>query len=572
MATLKVLRTPPGCSVAAECFVLDPKVRVLLGRGPDCHIQLNHEAVSRPHAHIEAQGNHYFIQDLGSRNGTRVNGQVVTRRRLRNQDHIKICGFRLLFLEEPSSDSVVVLEPDELSTYRQVAAIDVGLPSEVQSRSNPDVKLRALLALTTELGTTIDLLQLLPRVMDIAFRTFEHAERGAILLYDEPESSSGCTEIGADALVARVAKRRDGRSEPFSVSRHLIEQAVRNRKAILSTDSASLAGGSLSPGRSRYAQHSIMCAPLLTATGNVLGIIELEILDVRKFFSHQDLDVLAAMAQQVGNVVELSRLHEMALREQEHKLKALGRLQRIEHDLEIARCVQQSFLPRSGPQVSGYDFFAHYQPFAKVGGDCYHYARLPDGRLAVLIADVLGDGMPAALLMAQFIAEARYLLARHADLVEVFAELNRSIHRGDARFVTALLAAIDVHQHRVQFLNAGHWPPLVLRRCGQVEVLDPQERTFAIGMFAEAVYHRGRSETVLAPGDSVVLYTDGVPEAQDAERRLYGIDRLIQRVQSAPHPPQQLGQAILDDVAGFSPQLLDDVCLVVFGCTSPGIA
>jgi serine phosphatase RsbU (regulator of sigma subunit) len=278
------------------------------------------------------------------------------------------------------------------------------------------------------------------------------------------------------------------------------------------------------------------------------------------------------MAHQVGNVVELSRLHEMALREQEHKLKALSDLQRIEHDLEIARSVQQNFLPRSGPQVSGYDFFAHYQPFFKVGGDCYHYAWLPDGRLAVLIADVLGDGMPAALLMARFIAEARYLLARHTHLVEVFEELNRSFHCGDARFVTALLAAIDVQHHRVQFLNAGHWPPLVLRHTGQVEVLDPQERTFAIGTFAEATYHRGGCEAALAPGDSVVLYTDGVPEAQDAEGRLYSIDRMIQRVQSAPHPPQQLGQAILDDVGAFSPQLLDDVCLVVFGRKSPGVA
>jgi sigma-B regulation protein RsbU (phosphoserine phosphatase) len=572
MAMLRILRAPPGCSVPTDIIALDPNVRTLLGRGPDCHIELNHTAVSRPHAQIEVQGNQYYLQDLGSLNGTRVNGQPITRRRLRNQDHIKICGFHLLFLEEPSSDSAVILEPDESSTYRQVATIDVGLPSEVQSLSNADAKLRALLALTAELGTTIDLLHLLPRVMDIAFRTFEQAERGAILLYDEPGSGSNWQDLSEDTLSARVAKRRDGRNEPFAVSRRLIEQSVRHRKAILSTDALASAGGSLSPSRSRYVQHSVMCAPLLTATGHVLGVIELEIVDIRKQFSPQDLDVLAAMAQQVGNVVELSRLHEIALREQENKLKALNDLQRIEHDLELARRVQQNFLPRSGPHVPGYDFFVHYQPFAKVGGDCYHYAWLPDGRLAVLIADVLGDGMPAALLMARFIAEARYLLARQTDLVGVLGDLNRSFHSGDARFVTALLAAIDVQRHRVEFLTAGHWPPLLRRRSGQVQVLDPQERTFAVGMFAEASYERGRSETELAPGDSVVLFTDGIPEARDDAGHLYTLDRMIQRVASAPQHPQQLGPALLDDVAAFSPQLHDDVCLVVFGRTDHGVA
>jgi serine phosphatase RsbU (regulator of sigma subunit) len=298
----------------------------------------------------------------------------------------------------------------------------------------------------------------------------------------------------------------------------------------------------------------MICAPLMGPSRRPLGIVYLDTTDAKRRFDQNDLDVLASVATIAAQGVESAGAR--------HTIWDVGTYRR---HLGTAKQVQLQFLPQSRPEVEGYQFYDYYQPADEVGGDYFAYVLLPDGRLALAIGDVAGKGVSAALLMANFCAEVRYCLATCPTPAAAVEQLNQDLSSEtlNYHFVTFVLCVLDPKTHMLTMVNAGHLPPL-LRRLGTIEPLGGSDSGLPLGCDAKRSYEQ--VEFKLEPGDSVVLYTDGITEAMNSKGEVYGSQRLKTALASAPGGIEEVGQALLDDVRRFIRGRLqsDDICVVCF--------
>ena len=518
MAVLKVLKgRNPG-----QQFPLDAD-RTVIGRHPECDIVLDMASVSREHASITREGDDYFVEDLHSRNGTFVNGELVHgRRRLEEDDRLKICDLLFTFHREmpdpvASADSTTGESAISQQTTRPAMVFDdqqsggatimghlevpLSDPSGLRLTVRPESKLRALIEITENLGKVLDLDKVLSGVLDSLFKIFIQADRGFVVLRDP---ASG-------ALVPRAIKYRHGPSdETARISRTIVRQAMETRQAILSADAASDERFDLSQSIADFKIRSMMCAPLINSDGEPLGVIQVDTQNQRSRFQQDDLDVLIAVARQAAIALENAELHQWALRQQA-----------LERDIELAHKVQRGFLPSTPPELPGYRFFDYYEPARRLGGDYYDYVELPDGRLAVVVADVSGKGISAALLTAKLSAEIRYCLASQPQPALAMQRLNRTFaHAGwEDRFVTLVLAVLDPAAHTLAIVNAGHMAPVLRRADATIEQLGTEITGFPLGVVDDFPYEQ---QTIsLAPDENVVLYTDGISEAMSPDGQLF---------------------------------------------------
>jgi len=303
---------------------------------------------------------------------------------------------------------------------------------------------------------------------------------------------------------------------------------------------------------------SLMCAPLWTQDGKALGAIQLDANGVKKKFTQDDLTLLLGVASQASIALCNARFHRDMLL---HQLR--------EKDMETAHHVQRALLPQSLPEVPGYEFYAYYEAAQQVGGDYYQFTPMPGGRLAVLLGDVAGKGVAAALVMAKFSVEARVCLLTEPDLAAAVRKLNTVMCRvGLAdRFVTLVAAVLDPATHAVTLVNAGHPSPLLSRRAtGTIEEAATAANAGPpIGIFDGYNYACCRAE--LRPGDDLLLFSDGVTEAMDAKgrqlkmrgaRAAFGGAAL-----AAPQRGEQLIRAVKQHAAGCAQA--DDITVVCFG-------
>jgi serine phosphatase RsbU (regulator of sigma subunit) len=238
----------------------------------------------------------------------------------------------------------------------------------------------------------------------------------------------------------------------------------------------------------------------------------------------------------------------------------------------MARRVQLGFLPSSPPEVPGYHFFDYYDSAYEVGGDYHDYIELPDGRLAIIVADVSGKGISAALLTAKLSAEMRFCLATELDPAAAVTKLNYVFSQGgwEDRFVTMLLMVLHPPTGEVTLVNAGHMPPLVRLENQPVEMPGSESAGLPIGVTEEFDYES--CVIKLDPGDSLAAFTDGFSEAMNADEDLYGLEQLEARFADPVSSVSDLGRHILEDVkrhvAGH-PQS-DDMCLVCVGRDGTG--
>ena len=499
--------------------------RNILGRHPECDIVLDIGAVSRQHAQILCVASQFYVEDLKSRNGTFVNGEMIRGRHpLFDNDQVKICDLLFAFhsaqpgkvdaalppradLHDTSANGALLVDdPDGGTTI--MSTLDI-TPTRagLQIGANPEVKLKALLEITRNLGTTIAMVDVLGRVLDSLFKIFLQADRGFIVLWDKDRQT----------LIPKAVKhRRREADDTIRISRTIVNQVMKSKEAILSADAANDTRFDSSQSVADFRIRSMMCAPLIDSEGRALGVIQIDTVDQRSRFSQDDLDVLASVACQAAIAVENATLHETAL-----KTHAL------ERDLDLAHKVQQGILPSAPPKIDGYEFFDFYDPASQVGGDYFDYVPLPGGRLAVVLADVSGKGMPAALVVARLSSEARYCLASEATPAEALNRLNTSFLRSgwEDRFVTMVLAVIDLEKHVLTVSwNAGHMPPLLRHGNKSLQPIGSDETGVPLGVDSEPNY--GQASVSLQPGDCFTVYTDGISEAMDINNQLYGLERL----------------------------------------------
>jgi len=271
---------------------------------------------------------------------------------------------------------------------------------------------------------------------------------------------------------------------------------------------------------------SEMVAPIIS-NDEVIGVFDLES-DELNAYSDDDLDVLMLLASQVAIIIEKVVLHEQMI---ENK--------RLQGQLEVARQVQLELLPPKDPEVPGYDISAYNYPSEEVSGDYYDWVRIYDDEIAIVIADVSGKGVPAAILMAFLRASLRAAThigyATNISMAKVNYLLWESIERH--QFVTAFHGILDASNRTLSYSNAGHNPPLLLKANGEARLIEHGE--IPLGMFRETRYHE--YHLLIEPGDVLVLYTDGVTEALSPDGVEFGRDRLMQAVkENAGQPAREL--------------------------------
>ncbi|MBN2433027.1 MAG: SpoIIE family protein phosphatase [Acidobacteria bacterium] len=243
------------------------------------------------------------------------------------------------------------------------------------------------------------------------------------------------------------------------------------------------------------------------------------------------------------------------------------RVRQQSQDLEVAREIQRRMLPQKIPQVPGLTIARAWQPSRLVGGDYFDLVDMGDGTLGILIADVAGKGMAAALLMSNMQAAFRAMVGPELSPRAVVTRLNQVMagQMAAGRFITLFYGVYNTRQRRLDYVNAGHCPPILLRRDGRKELLE--EGGLITGVFANATYDQGQAQ--LNPGDCLVLFTDGITEAEDPDFEPFGEERLLELVRRySPAGPERLVEAILADVREHSagePQ--DDLTLIVITVT-----
>jgi serine phosphatase RsbU (regulator of sigma subunit) len=433
---------------------------------------------------------------------------------------------------------------DESANATIMSKVEVGsgLEGGVRVSASAESRLAALMEITRSLGNALALDQVLPQVLQTMFRIFLQADRGLIVL----------AMPGGELVPRWVESRRGGSEDTIRISRTIVRHVMNSKEAILSADVSRDERLDMSQSIAELRLRSVMCAPLLDSEGQPLGVIEVDTMDQRKRFQQGDLEVLACVATQAGIAVHNAALHDRALKQKE-----------IEQDLALAHEVQKSFLPQECPQHDGYEFYDYYQPANQVGGDYYDYFALPDGRTAVIVADVVGHGIAAAILMGKLSAEANYCLATEREPARAVSRLNDRLCKMQLdRFVTLILVVLDPTTHEVTLVNAGHMAPLWRKGDGALDEPGSDVAGLPVGIMEGYAYE---SKTIsLEPGELLLMYTDGVNEAMNGDGQQYTIDRMRQHVIGSPGGVRGIGEAIIAEVRRFigsGPQA-DDMCLV----------
>jgi len=524
---------------------------VVLGRGLDCDLSIADPFLSRRHARLVAGDSGWRIEDLGSRNGTRVNGELVEGLRpVGAGDVIEISGCRIEVLGGGSSSSVrperADLSPDA-TYFRSAAELLESQTGEIAADEDELRRWAERLSVVNEvhrdLGRPLSLPELLERTLD---RVFDHLqpERGVIYLRRE------------DGTFEPAAHRAKAGAGEILHSTSLLREVAENGLAALVFDVESDERFAEAKSMLDFGVRSLVAAPLLDAEGS-LGMIALDSrLPVRQF-REVDMEMLVSIASAAA-----LRIRNLALAEEAAERR------RLQTELDLARRIQVALLPEDLPEPEGWSIYGGNLPSRGVSGDFYEVVEREsaEGRLEVvlLIADVSGKGMAASLLTASLEA----LLAPHVEAglppEEIATRASHLLYRRTPpeKYATVFLAALDPETGRVRYACAGHNPALLLRADGEVERLVATGPP--LGLLPLATYRP--AETALEPGSVLVLYTDGFVEAEDPDGEEYGIDRLETVCREhRTGPPADLAEAIESDVERYARgvPIADDRTLVI---------
>jgi phosphoserine phosphatase RsbU/P len=516
-----------------------PVQTITLGRASDCTIPIRDRFLSRKHAEITYSAGKWFVKDCGSVNGTMLNGTKLTETSMiRPGDRILLGDSEVVF-DAADSDSPPQLIPVDSDSHAKSLVVPLREALADIDRGRERTGILASLAIQfIEDRPMEDLFEfILDRVMSLL-----SPSRAALAL------------LGSDGKTfenVRVRRSNTADSTDLSISRTLLGEVIEERNVISFVDTAQ--DEKLARAESIIGQHirSAVCAPLIVEE-QVLGVLYLDFLANRGAITHEDVRLIAQIARLAAVKLETTRLREESI------AKAL-----LDEELRTAYTIQSRLLPTTLPCVDNYCFAGTNKPCKTVSGDYYDVLVRPDGRVYFVIADVSGKGITAALVMSS-LATAFNIFTRSdpapADLVR---ELNLTLAPKTAptKFVTLVVGVLDPESGVIDFANAGHVPPLVVKKNG-VERLHITD--MVIGLFTQAQY---RNQIVrLDHGDSLVLFTDGVTEAENDKEEQLGLEsvELLLRDKHGKQAPELL-DAIDAHVQTFIGELApsDDVTLFV---------
>jgi phosphoserine phosphatase RsbU/P len=536
-----------------EVVLLDRNAPCTLGRSTGCRVFLGDASISRNHAEIFWRDGSFWIQDLGSKNGTKVGTKRIEGPHvLKPGDQLQLGSVHLAFNRAGESAN------HETSISARVA--DIAAPVNVHAVPLEDISGAALD--TRSFGSHLspervgNFLQAMDRVGQalLAYRPLDElfqfvvglaadvlrADRTAILLRRASDD---------DLVTMAVSQSGRGAGEEIVVSRSIARMAVGQRQAILTSDAQSDTRFKEQQSVIRQRIHSAMCAPLWH-DGDVLGLLYVDNVAAPVPFEEGDLRLLTFIAHLAAVKIRETEAHEKDLEREE--------------ELRRAAALQQALLPHEPRIVGCVEIAGGNVPSLNVGGDYFDFVEGGEQCIVVGLGDVAGKGMPAALLMTHLSASVRAQVETERPLLEVMSRLNRSIYqnvRGE-RFITLVLAEINTVDGSIRYVNGGHNPPYLLR-SGSNEIEMLSEGGLLLGIMPEAKYAQGHVR--MEPGDILLFYSDGVTEARNLSEEEYGEERLMAFLREARAlTPAQMVETLIDRVREFSrrPKPTDDVTVV----------
>jgi serine phosphatase RsbU (regulator of sigma subunit)/pSer/pThr/pTyr-binding forkhead associated (FHA) protein len=496
---------------ASENFPLS-KLRTTIGRSARSDLCIPDAFASRLHAEVRQEGDSFWLQDLGSANGTRYNGALVT---------IPIPIFT--GGEIQIGETTIVFEDERLAENRSATliadnteALDPSKTISFMHRRSPTAEI-----LNAKVSTRTELLGLISKVgvallsstglddtlNQVASLVFEAvpAERCVIMLKDDE------AEGGMKIMVARD-RGKDEPLEEVRISRTVLDEVLKNGKSVLTSDAQH---------DPRYASQtmallgirSVLAVPLSVDERAVFGIIYADSPTWEATFTEEHLDILTTLASVASIRVENASLVDERIQRE-----------RMERELELATEIQQRFQPSAPPKLDGYEFQGISFSCYEIGGDYYDFIPQNDGKMLIALGDVSGKGTAAALLMSSLHAAIHAQIAAKRSLQETITSVNQYLAENTPanRFVTLFAAELDPQAGTLRYINAGHNPPLVGRADGSIEQLS--SGGFPLGILPSAEFEVG--ETKLATGEAIVIYSDGVSEANNLQEEEFGLDRL----------------------------------------------
>ena len=488
------------------------RLRTTIGRSARSDLCIPDAFASRLHAEVRQEGDSFWLQDLGSANGTRYNGILVKNPvPISNGGEIQIGETIMVF-----DDDKVVPQLHSTLIANHTEALDPSKTISFQSSKIPTTEF-----LKGQFSSRNDLLGLISKVgvallgssgvgdtlNQVAALVFEAvpADRCVIMLRD-----------GANPEEMKIMVARDRGSEEqlqeVRISRTVMDEVLKNGKSVLTADAQH---------DPRFATQtialqgirSVLAVPLSVDERNVFGLIYADSPTWETTFTEEHLNILTTLASVASIRVENATL-----------LEERFQRERMERELELATEIQQRFQPSAPPQIDGYEFQGISFSCYEIGGDYYDFIAKPDGKMVVALGDVSGKGTAAALLMSSLHAAIHAQVAAKSTLDETVVSVNEYLAENTPsnRFVTLFAAELEPTTGKLSYINAGHNPPLVGKSDGSVVQLP--SGGLPLGIMGGAQYDLGSLE--LNKGEVLVVYSDGVSEAVNPREEEFGIDRL----------------------------------------------
>ena len=407
-------------------------------------------------------------------------------------------------------------------------------------------KLRFLMDATKALASTLDLGELLGRILEVA-KTQADAERGTLFLVDEK----------AEEIWSLIAHGLEKREIRLPLGRGIAGYVAKSGEILNIPDAyADPRFNREVDAQTGYRTRNILCLPIRNKSGKIIAALQL--LNKRPgAFTPEDVDFLLTLSDHMALALENAQLH-----------RALLEKERLEREMALARDIQRSLLPETPPRLPDLDIAVSNEPCYEVGGDYYDFLPLDPNALLVVIADVEGKGISSAMVMSNLQATLRALVLNLHSLEQLAESLNRMILAGTrgGKYLTMFLGLIDIPRKAIDYVNCGHVPPVIVRAQGVP--VDLTEGGTVVGLLDNVRYKAGQFR--FQTGDVLVLCTDGITESMDEEQEEYGMGRLVHCVRGViSQSAGEIVNAVNADVAGYSRMgtHLDDKVMIAIKVT-----
>lgn len=520
----------------------------VLGRATDCDIVLAESSISRRHAELEYATGKVRVRDLGSHNGTQVNGVAVEGwRQVGPGDQLTLGRAVFSLGGGLDSQALMTIVGDHQSngvaiTWQEATGRD-SVDGQTARRAGKRAELFTVLAEAGSLlVTSRSPEELFEPILDL-LDTAVAPERALIALLDD---QTGEPQV-------RASRVRGGGSAPnLMLSRTVVNRVLGERVSFLIADAQHDVAFQAQMSIVSQGVRTAMAAPLFDNEA-VIGMLYADSADSHDRYTTDELKAFTLLANCVAVALTHARYHTMEAEKQ-----------RLEGELGAARRIMTALLTEHAPIVPGWDLLPHLVSCTEVGGDLYDLFMLPDGRLLLAVGDVSGKGLGAALLVSSLLPLLRGLSCRDLDPAAMVARLDAVLYpvTEPVRYATMFLGVLDPATGQLDYVNAGHNPPYLVRAAGTMDTLAPTG--MPVALVGEGTW--ARATVTLAPGDLLALFTDGIPEAWNSADEDYTDERLEAVLgRSRGKSTAEVRDAVLADLASFvrDAPASDDVTLVL---------